>query len=65
MFGYATFANSPFAALGVSGAVFDVDVTEAGAVVASSESANAVFNAAQAEAASTETNGTGGVTRFL
>ena len=53
MFGYATFANSPFAALGATGIVYDVAVDEAGVVIASSESANAVFIASQAEAAST------------
>ena len=53
MFGYATFAQAPFADLGVSGAVFDVDVTEAGVVIASSELANVVFVATNAEGAST------------
>jgi hypothetical protein len=53
VFGYATFANSPFAAFGATGIVYDVAVDEAGVVIASSESANAVFLASQAEAAST------------
>jgi hypothetical protein len=53
VFGYATFANSPFAALGATGIVYDVAVDETGTVISSSESANAVFIASQAEAAST------------
>ena len=52
MFGYATLANSPFAALGVSGAVYDVAVDEAGSTAAEVLSANNQFVAAQTEAAS-------------
>lgn len=52
MFGYATFSNSPFAALGATGIVYDVAVDETGTVISSSESANAVFIASQVEAVS-------------
>ena len=53
MFGYATFSNSPFAALGVSGAVYDVAVAETSSTAAEVLAANSQFYAAQAEAAST------------
>ena len=53
MFGYATFANAPFASLGAGGAVYDVFVTEAGSSDSSTALAASQLVATNAEAVST------------
>ena len=53
MFGYAAFAQTPFAALGSGGVAIDVSLQETGQAAASTALASSIIVAAQAEAAST------------